>query len=396
MRDEVVIGGELILENNIDGDCNLENLVDGETGIFTVLRPATYEGETTVIPNTQQQVLQTAGLMMENNVTVEAVPAGSATTPKTMITVKPDVRVDERGLVRVGVSGNESITPEVVPGYVDRGTAGNVEVDGSAELQLDIEAGKTVTPGISQQTAVAVGKFTTGNILVGPITLKDILLRPDAELVRSWSLDSLVVDDESKTIPGYSTSAQTVIAAENLSPQITLDYANYKYYVVERFLTIPIYNTSIKEKGRPDSCMTSYLCEIVELEQNVLRSVDGSPAYASRSVAIAGQTVTRAPYWSAASTMGIYTATTYTVGQVVSAPTVSSGKLTVIAPSLQMRGSTTYFTSSAWGKITDIRRQYVIEVWRVPKEDLNVEGWGSYQNALKIANCINGTTNKLV
>lgn len=94
--------------------------------------------------------------------------------------------------------------------------------------------------------------------------------------------------------------------------------------------------------------------------------------------------------------MGIYTATTYTASQVASTPTVSSGKLTVIAPSLQMRGSTTYFTSSAWGKITDIRRQYVIEVWRVPKEDLNVEGWGSYQNALKIANCINGTTNKLV
>lgn len=396
MRDEVVIGGELILENNIDGDCNLENLVDGETGIFTVLRPATYEGETTVIPNTQQQVLQTAGLMMENNVTVEAVPAGSAATPKTMITVKPDVRVDERGLVRVGVSGNESITPEVVPGYVDRGTAGNVEVDGSAELQLDIEAGKTVTPGISQQTAVAAGKFTTGNILVGPITLKDILLRPDAELVRSWSLDSLVHEDESKTIPGYSTSAQTVVAAVNLSPQITLDYANYKYYVVERFLTIPVYNTDVKEKGRPDSCMTSYLYEIVELEPNVLRSVDGSPAYASRSVAIAGQNVTRAPYWSAASTMGIYTATTYTASQVASTPTVSSGKLTVIAPSLQMRGSTTYFTSSAWGKITDIRRQYVIEVWQVPKEDLNVEGWGSYQNALKIANCINGTTNKLV
>lgn len=396
MRDEVVIGGDLILENNIDGDCNLENMVDGDPGIFTVLRPATYEGETTVIPNTQQQVLQTAGLMMENNVTVEAVPAGSAATPKTMITVKPDVRVDERGLVRVGVSEKESITPEVVPGYVDRGTAGNVEVDGSAELQLDIEAGKTVTPGTSQQTAVAAGKFTTGNILVGPITLKDILLRPDAELVRSWSLDSLVHDDESKTIPGYSTSAQTVIAAENLSPQITLDYANYKYYVVERFLTIPIYNTTTKEKGRPDCCLSSYLYEIVELEPNTLRSVDGSPAYASRSVAVAGQTVTRAPYWSAASTMGIYTATTYTASQVASTPTVSSGKLTVIAPSLQMRGSTTYFTSSAWGKITDIRRQYVIEVWRVPKEDLNVEGWGSYQNALKIANCINGTTNKLV
>ena len=94
--------------------------------------------------------------------------------------------------------------------------------------------------------------------------------------------------------------------------------------------------------------------------------------------------------------MGIYTATTYTASQVASAPTVSSGTLTCIAPSLQMRGSTTYFTSSAWGKITDIRRQYVIEVYKAPKNHLNIDGWGTYQHMLKIAACVNGTTNKLV
>ena len=61
-----------------------------------------------------------------------------------------------------------------------------------------------------------------------------------------------------------------------------------------------------------------------------------------------------------------------------------------------MRGNTTYFTSSAWGKITDIRRQYVIEVYKAPKNHLNLDGWGAYQHMLKIAACVNGTTNKLV
>ena len=430
MQDTIVIGGDLNLISAIDGDCDLTNTVDGEAGVFTALRPPAYEGETTVTPSGSVQTLPTSGFMMDSDITVEAVRQGSATTPATTIAVKPELSVDSKGQVSANVRGSQRITPTVEEGYVTNGTAGEVSVEGTGTLQLSTEAGKTVTPTTSQQTAVAAGKFTTGDILVGaippqyiipsgtiqitqngtgvdvtqyaaadvavPQTLTDILLRDDCTLVQKWTLDKLVVTDESKTLPAYSTAAQTVIAAENLSPTITLDYDNYKYYVLERFLTIPIYNTATKEKGRPDCCLSSYLYEIVELEQNTLRSASGSPTYASRSVAIASQTVTRAPYWSAASTMGIYTATTYTASQVASTPTVSSGKLTVIAPSLQMRGSTTYFTSSAWGKITDIRRQYVIEVWRVPKEDLNVEGWGSYQNALKIANCINGTTNKLV
>ena len=42
------------------------------------------------------------------------------------------------------------------------------------------------------------------------------------------------------------------------------------------------------------------------------------------------------------------------------------------------------------------RRQYVIEVYKAPKNHLNLNGWGTYQHMLKIAACVNGTTNKLV
>ena len=390
-----------------------------------------YTGEYTVAPSTSQQTLHTDGLLMTEDVTVNAVPIAEAARIEEKVSIGK-MTVDSKGIVTATMSGlNKNVYPVERAGYADEGFHVLLSI-GEAEgtLELPTEAGKTITPTTSQQTAAHGGAYTTGDILVGaippqyiiptgkktitangtdidvaryatadvavPQTLTDILLRDDCTLVQKWTKDSLAVTDDEKTIPAYSTSAQTVIAAANLSPTITLDYANYKYYVLERFLTIPVYNTTTKEKGRPDCCMTSYLYEIVELEANTLRSASGSPSYASRSVAIAAQTVTRAPYWSAASTMGIYTATTYTTGQVASTPTVSSGVLTCIAPSLQMRGSTTYFTSSAWGKITDIRRQYVIEVYKAPKNHLNLNGWGTYQHMLKIAACVNGTTNKLV
>ena len=248
---------------------------------------------------------------------------------------------------------------------------------------------------------VAAGKYffnAAGTKTLGTGTLaqplKPYILRPDAELVRTWTHDSLAVEDDEATIPAYSTSAQTVIAAEALTPTITLSYADYNYYVVERFLTIPIYNTTTKAKGRPDYCASSYLYEVNAIDGSTFKSVEGT-VYTSRTTNVASQTWTRAPYWSSATALSMYTATSYTVSQVATAPAISSGVLTISTPSLQMRGSTTYFTSSNWGKITDIRRQYVIELYRAPRSEVNLEGWGSYQNMLHIAGCINGTTNKL-
>lgn len=243
-------------------------------------------------------------------------------------------------------------------------------------------------------TGIDVAAFSLADVSV-PTLLQSIVMRPDATLVQKWTLDKSVVNDDKATIPAYNTSAQVVIAAAALTPTITLDYANYLYYVVERFLTIPSYNTTTKEKGRPDYCCTSYLYEINEIEANTFQSIDGT-IYGSRTTNVSGMTWTRAPYWSSPSALGMYTATTYTTGQVATTPSISSGVMTITAPSVQMRGSTTYFTSSAWGKITDIRRQYVIEVWKCPKDSLNIRGWGNCQQMIQIANCIDGTTNKLV
>ena len=74
MQDRIVIGGEISLLNTIDGELELSNVVDGEAGTFMPLLPPAYTGATTVVPGPQAQTLNTAGLMVSENITVEAIP----------------------------------------------------------------------------------------------------------------------------------------------------------------------------------------------------------------------------------------------------------------------------------------------------------------------------------
>lgn len=234
--------------------------------------------------------------------------------------------------------------------------------------------------------------FTEGG---GTVTLKPYLLRPDAEKIQTYTYDKLLVTDEEINIPAYTTTATTVKAAAAFSPTISLTYADYNYYVLERFLTIPIYNTTTTGVGREEYHFSAYLYEIADVVGSSFRALVDGKLYTTRTVATAGQAFIRQLYWSSASALSMYTATSYGVAQVVSAPSVSSSKLTVNAPSLQMRGHKTYFTSTYWGALTDIRLQYVIEVWRSPKNNLNIDGWGLSQQGAHIASCIDGVNNKL-
>ena len=100
----------------------------------------------------------------------KSVASGSATTPATSITANPTISVDSTGLITASVSGSKFVTPTVSAGYVSSGTAGTVSVSGSNTEQLSTQAGTTITPTESEQTAVASGKFTTGAVKVGSIS----------------------------------------------------------------------------------------------------------------------------------------------------------------------------------------------------------------------------------
>lgn len=168
----------------------------------------TYDGPYSVTPSESVQTLETAEKSMTDDVTVGAIPAdyigssvprktsadltasgptvtapagyyaeaaskdvqrGSVRVNNTGITANPSISVGSDGKIRSTVSKVQSVSPYVTAGYVITGTAGNISVSGHSEMQLNTEAGKTVTPTESEQTAVAANKFTTGEVKVAAI-----------------------------------------------------------------------------------------------------------------------------------------------------------------------------------------------------------------------------------
>lgn len=115
------------------------------------------------------KAISTSGTTDVTNYASASVAAGSAATPATTITANPSISVNSSGLITATASTTQSVTPTVSAGYVSSGTAGTITVSGSNTSQLSTQAGATITPTKSQQTAVASGKYTTGNVLVAAI-----------------------------------------------------------------------------------------------------------------------------------------------------------------------------------------------------------------------------------
>ena len=218
--------------------------------------------------------------------------------------------------------------------------------------------------------------LTLEDISSGGASVKSFVIRGDAELVQSYGADELLVADLETALPAYSTTAKTIITGASLTPTITLNYANYNYYVDLRTLVIPIYDTATKVKGRCDYTINSYHYEVIEVPANEILTIDRAKVVnTSRSVAVTAQgSMGREIYWTSATAVTNVTNSTYGAQCTAQAPTVSSGVLTVKAPSYSIRGSTTYMTSGAWGHMTDIRYQWIIDVWRAPKGN-TADGW---------------------
>ena len=265
-------------------------------------------------------------------------------------------------------------------------------------------------------TATAIGSQTispdTGYDAMGEValtvtpSLKMGVLRPDAEKVQTWSADYLVHTDKGVTIPSYSTTGATLVSAESLTPTYTLACNSYYYYILLRCLTIPQYSVTTKAKGRFEWSYTSAAYEIVDIPANSLESILDSKQYTSSNIYVFATGVQpRALYWSSGTAVAVYNPTSistssYGVNQAITAPAVSSNTsatatLTITSPSVVIRGSTTYLVNTYYNAISDIRAQYIIELWRVPLSSLSLDGWGITSQAHHIINCINDSTHKL-
>lgn len=233
--------------------------------------------------------------------------------------------------------------------------------------------------------------------VTNPIALKSGVLRPDAELIQSYSYDKYIATDEGLEIPTYTTSSTTLKASANLTPTVAIDYDNYDYCLLERFLAIPEYNVTSKAKGRVEYWLSSTFYELNVIQSNnFIALVDNTTKLTSRSVIFAGMSLSRLFYWSSASAVAIYNSAAYGVAETATAPSVSSGVMTVKSPALIIRGHATYFSSTYFDALTDIRYQYVIDVYRAPKDNLNRNSWNTTQQTEDIITCVNSTTHTLV
>lgn len=278
-------------------------------------------------------------------------------------------------------------------------SGGSVNVQSTKSYTATTIGSQTISPDTGYDAMGEVSLTVTPSLKIG-------VLRPDAEKVQTWSADYLVHADKSVTIPSYSTTGSTLVASASLTPTYTLACNSYYYYILLRCLTIPQYSVTTKAKGRFEWSYTSAAYEIVDIPENSCESILDSKQYTSNNIYVFATGVQpRALYWSSGSAIAVYNPTSistssYGVNQAITAPAVSSNTsatatLTITSPSVVIRGSTTYLTSTYYNAISDIRAQYIIELWRVPWNSLSLNGWSITSQAQHIISCINGSTHKL-
>ena len=202
-------------------------------------------------------------------------------------------------------------------------------------------------------------------------------IRPDAEKVNTYTYNKLLVTDENATIPPFNSSSQkTFHATTSLSDTYTIDLSNYDYYILECFATIPIYSSSTKGKGRQDYHVCTALYEIVNIPGNSFQSQSGTKYASAVNSMTAVGAIHRIVYWTNGSTISVGTTSGYGFNQIPVAPVLSGSTITMSSPDCKVRGSSTYLSSTYYGYVTDVRAQYVFEIYRVPKITDGVNGWG--------------------
>lgn len=148
----------------------------------------------------------------------KTIPSGSTSTPATSITANPSISVNSTtGLITSTASATKSVTPSVSAGYITSGTSGTITVSGSNTSQLSTQSATTITPSKTSQTAVAAGKYTTGNVVVDAIPNEYIIPSGSLPINQNGTVDvtsyaSVVVSVSS---PGVNLETKTVTPSES-------------------------------------------------------------------------------------------------------------------------------------------------------------------------------------
>lgn len=351
-----------------------------------------YDGPYQVTPDATEQILPTKHKSLDDNIVVGAVEQGSVSMNDVSATFNPILTVDDEGIITATVSDTLTLTPTVTTGYVSSAGSGILTAQGSTQYQMYKRTSDDLTQSAGTITA-PIGYYPQNASKT--VNLKPTVLRPDAQLVQTYTFDKMAVDDLGITIPAYTTSAQSLKATSNLSPTVTVDLDTETFYVVERFLTIPEYSITTVGKARQEYTYCIYCYEVARVPANTFKSIDGSKTVTSATNIISTMSSYREVYWSSTTAITAYASNAYGAYQTPTAPSVSGTTLTIKTPVLGIRGNASYFTSTYMNAVTDIRYQYVIDVYKAPKQALGIDGWISNEVVNHILDCVNSTTHKL-
>lgn len=227
-------------------------------------------------------------------------------------------------------------------------------------------------------------------------------IRSDAELVKRISYDKYIVRDLGITLPSYTTSLKTLISGSQLTDEQIECYPTlYQYYVCTRILIIPFYSISDVSKGREDYCLYEGGWELFGAksgglpvlsdpskragfnETNTFGTNSSLIVYAANST---GYTTTRSP------SFGVYPSAQSPLFSYISGQT--TGTIIPRSPYLYCRGNSSNFPQTFMDSLTDIRFQYVIDVFRAPN-DKTYDGWLHNQQFYSIIDCLENGDNTL-
>lgn len=258
-------------------------------------------------------------------------------------------------------------------------------------ISVDVQPLTVTENGEYSETGKAFSPVT----VAVPPTVKQIAIRPDAELWKSWTYGKNIVADEGVAIPPYQTTTNTLKATEQLD-EITADAANYKYFLTFRTLVIPKYNTDEIGRGRYEwSSMVGAYDFVFTPMAELHPLVDGTYTIATNSAAVQGSVSYRSLYFTSPTGISIYATTSYGIWTTAVSPSYVGGKIKVNSPNFTMRAQANIFDQRYYEALTDIRFQYVYELWRVPIGSSQYRGWSNQQLVDKSLDCLYSQDHKL-
>ena len=315
--------------------------------------------------------------LSEVDVTVEAMPEGSATTPATTITASPSISVSSGGLITAAAAAAQDVTPTVVEGYVERGTAGRITVNGSNTSQLDALAATTYTPTKTSSIVIPQGKFLTGDQTINPIPADyyDMsgewsFLGKDATVIKTdfySKVDYLKNTDWHGWTP--STSAQVCVASVNCSTFTATNVVDYDYFIIWECGVDPVYSSGTTNKALPQLAR-AWLCQNIVKRPSAWSYIEASNfnntvsinPYNSSFLRYYGTTTGTSTFtWGAS--YGFYFANT---AAGISSVTAASPTITPKTPTLSARCNATYMSTTNAGLVDEnntkwwIKGKYVI------------------------------------